>query len=257
VNHEINASLAAKFIYKVSYNTIIHAMKLRLSWLFVPLIAFFVGCDKSDDPSVDPYQYVPTSVGQFVISDVEEKVYSAGKAEPVVKKWQEKDQVLNKSVDKESITTLTFSRSLRTSETAPWEKSKEYMVKIYPDKVLTSIDNRTDMNLVFPLNGQTEWNGNSYHNAEEQKYHYESLNKPATVSKLSFDNSITVVEREDSSAINQYIGIKKYALGVGLIFDDQIAYEYCQTEECFASDVKKIESGYHRIKTVSQFGMVK
>lgn len=232
-------------------------MKKHLNWVIVPMIILLASCEKSDRPSVDPYQYVPMSLGQFVISDIEEKIYSAGKDQPVVKKWQEKDQVIKKSVDSESITTLIFSRSLRTSETAPWEKLKEYSVKIYPDKVLTTVDNRTDMNLIFPLNGQTEWNGNTYHSADPQKYHYESLNKPATVSKLSFDNSITVVEREDSSAINQYIGIKKYALGVGLIFDDQIAYEYCQTEECFASDIKKIESGYHRVKMVSQFGTVK
>ncbi|WP_035361321.1 hypothetical protein [Dyadobacter alkalitolerans] len=232
-------------------------MKKYLNWVIVPMIILLASCEKSDRPSVDPYQYVPTSVGQFVISDIEEHIYSAGKDQPVVKKWQEKDQVIKNSVDSESITTLIFSRSVRTSETAPWEKSKEYSVKVYPDKVLTTVDNRTDMNLIFPLNGQTEWNGNTYHNADAQKYHYESLNKHTTVSKLSFDNSITVVERRDSSAINQYVGIKKYALGVGLIFDDQIAYEYCQTEECFASDIKKIESGYHRVKMVSQFGTVK
>lgn len=209
-------------------------------------------CKRDRTEPVDSYDYYPLEVGRYLIYDIKEEVYSAGQANPVKKSWQEKDEVDRISDDEKGVTTYIVSRSRRNLSTEYWKKEKEYTIRRYPDKLLTNIDNQTLFSLAFPVNPNVEWNGNSYNSLGEQKYHYEDLNKPVQIGAQSFDKALVVVERNDSSVINRYVGIKHYGLGVGLLSDDQTSFEFCQSEDCIGSG--KIESGVHRSKVILEFG---
>jgi hypothetical protein len=220
-----------------------------LSGIF--LLAAIISCEKSDD-MVDMYQYYPLEAGKYYIYEVRQDIYSTGQDEPVVRTWQERDRVENATTNAEGIVTYTFSRSTRNTSGDYWQKVKEFTVQRYPDKILTNIDNQTYFSLAFPITENLQWNGNSYNNLDPEPYHYEGFNEPLTIGNQSFSKSLTVVERSDTSLINKYYGIKQYALGIGLIVDDQITYEFCQSEDCIGSG--KIESGSRTTRRILEYG---
>lgn len=218
--------------------------------IIMTIIGF--SCKNSDKDPVDIYEYYPLTVGSYTIYEVKEEIYSSGQAGPVKKTWQEKDEIEKVVSNAEGISTYTFSRSTRNTSADYWQKVKEFTVQKYPDKLLTNIDNQTFFSMAFPVDSRLKWNGNTYNSLEAEDYHYESVNQPAMIGTQSFDRSLTVVERKDTSIINRYIGIKQYGLGVGLISDDQTSFELCQNEDCIGSG--KIESGTHKSRKILEFG---
>lgn len=212
-------------------------------------------CQSCSDDNTEPinvYGYFPLEVGTYQIYDVKEEIYSSGQTDPVLRSYQEKDEIERISLDAEGKSTYICSRSIRNLSGDYWQKVKEYSVVAYPDKILSTIDNQTDFPLIFPIDLKVTWNGNAYNNQDAENYRYEAINEPRQIGSLSFDKTLTVVERKDTSIINRYVGIKQYGLNIGLILDDQVAYEYCQNDDCIGSET--IESGFHRTKTIIDYG---
>lgn len=216
------------------------------------LCAALVSCENDDTEPIDVYEYYPLRVGYYQVYEVNETSYSTGQTAPVEKQWQERDEVEKIIADSAGITTYLVSRSTRNSSSDYWQKAKEYTVQKFPDKLLTTIDNQTFFSLVFPIDARTRWNGNAYNNGEKEEYYYDGVNQPVQVGDQAFNQSLTVVERNDTSIINKYRGVKIYGLGVGLLSDDQTTFEFCQTEDCIGSG--KVESGTHRTKKIIEFG---
>lgn len=229
-------------------------MKQYLSYFAFVILSLFASCDNSNVDTIDPNRYGVLKEGNYIIYDVREENYSAGKNEPDVSSWQEKDQVVNLSQESENSTVALVARYKRNNESDYWTKVKEFRIVRSPDKLLTTIDNESFLSLVFPLDARVSWNGNQYNNRDAEDYRYEDIDQPFNIAQQDFGNTLTVIERQDSSIINKYSGIKKYALDVGLVYDDQVSFEYCQTQECLNSDIRQVESGYHRTRTVKQFG---
>ncbi len=224
-------------------------------YLLVVACLAIISCkDSSAPPPQDEYAYMPLEVGNYIIYDVKEEAYSADREQPVLSSWQEKYQIESFSISDKEVSEFILVTYKRLSNKDYWQKVKESSIKRFPDKILTTSDNRTVLSLVFPIDAHVQWNGNIYNNGEEEKHHYESINKMDSLPGQLFDHTLTVVERMDSSVINKYIGIKKYALGIGLIFDEQLSFEYCQTEECLQNDVRKVESGYRVVRVISGNG---
>jgi hypothetical protein len=226
-----------------------------IAFLMLASILALHSCNQIETDPVDVYQYYPLELGQYQVYQVEETTYSAGQAKPVISSWQEKDQVDRISSTHEHVTAFIIARYRRNTSSDYWQKFKEYTVTKSPDKILTNIDNQTIFAMVFPPDAQIKWNGNQYNNQDEEDFQYRDINQPASIDKLSFDKTLTVVERRDTSIINRYVGIKKYALGAGLILDEQTAYEYCQDDKCIGSQT--IESGTHKVKKIIEFGALK
>ncbi|MCF0071848.1 hypothetical protein LZD49_15330 [Dyadobacter sp. CY261] len=214
--------------------------------------AALVSCEKDTTDPVDVYAYYPLRVGYYQVFEVNEEVYSTGQTAPVVKKWQERDEVEKVISDSAGVITYLISRSARNSTADYWQKTKEYTVQKYPDKLLTSIDNQTIFSLVFPVDTRTKWNGNMYNDLDKEEYYYEDVNQPIKIGDRSFNQSLTVIERNDTSIINKYKGVKIYGNGVGLLSDEQTDFEFCQNEECIGSG--QVESGTHKTRKIIDFG---
>lgn len=223
--------------------------------IFGLLFIIILSCDKSGTEPIDSYQYYPLDLGRYQIYQVQETIYSAGQKNPIITAWQEKDEVDRISATTENAVTYIIARYKRNTANDYWQKFKEFAVTKSPDKILTNLDNQTVFSLVFPVDYKLKWNGNLYNNLDEQNYQYKDINMPSTVDKLSFEKTLTVVERRDTSIIDRYIGIKKYALGTGLIFDEQTAYEYCQDDNCIGTQT--IESGSYKTRKILESGILK
>ncbi|WP_051663876.1 hypothetical protein [Dyadobacter crusticola] len=236
-------------------NTFTHIAQNRSlkNWALMLFVSLsLAACDGDKAEPVDTYQYYPLEVGRYAIYDVREEIYSTGQANPVIKNWQEKDQIERVSTNAEGISTYTYSRSTRNKAGEYWTKVKEFAVQKFPDKILTNIDNQTFFSMAFPIDMRMSWNGNIYNNLDAEDYHYEDLGQSAKIGDQTFNNVLNVVERNDSSIINRYIGIKQYGLGVGLISDLQTSFEFCQDDACIGSG--KIDSGTRKTRKIVEFG---
>ena len=250
--HRLESGLLKLSVMSTKQIKTIVRRNFRPATLVAFLLAFCLSCDKDKTEPVNVYNYFPLEIGRYQIYDVKEEIYSSGQKDPVVKSYQEKDEIERTSTNVQGTTTYIFSRSTRNTSTEYWQKVKEFSVQAYPDKILTTIDNQTFFSLVFPIDSKVTWNGNAYNNLDAEDYRYEGINEAAKIGQLDFSKILTVLERKDTSIIDRYVGIKKYALEVGLVSDDQTAYQYCQNDDCIGTET--IESGFHKVRTISEHG---
>lgn len=229
----------------------------------IALLALLVvqSCSDSGTDPIAPYDYYPLSIGQFQIYQVNEEVYSSGTKEPVLKAWQEKDEVTSVNEDSSGTKVYIVSRSTRNTAAQSWQKIKEYSVRHDPDKVIVNLDNEVLMPLVFPYSPQVTWDGYKYFSLDDDdpryntKHRYEDINKPLTVNALNFDKTIKVAERTDTTGVAQFrLGYKQYAAGVGLVTDEQTNFDYLQEGGVFIGD-RVIGSGTRRIRKIIEFGI--
>jgi hypothetical protein len=230
------------------------ALSLFISLLIVTVL--FQACsDKTTDP-VNTYDYYPLTIGHFMIYDVNETTYSSGQKDPVVVNYQEKDEISRVSVNTDGSSTYIVSRSTRNTASGYWQKVKEYSIQQYPDKLIFNVDNQSLVPLVFPVDPKLTWNGNMYNTLDPENYLYEDINQPYQIGTLSFDKTLTLVERRDTTSVIDYdLGLKRFALGVGLIYDEQTSYEYCQSSaDCIGQQI--IDSGSRKVRKIIEYGPI-
>lgn len=222
-------------------------LKSNLHLLFYSLVLtiFLSGCDDTgagSEPNRD-YNYFPLKLDSPLIYEVSETKYGAGSTLPVISTWFEKDEAVRRSESPEGFPVFTMARSRRNAESEAWQKVKEYSVTQYPDKYLLSIDNITTVPMMFPVRSTTTWDINAFNTKETEGAEYEYVGEAMTVGELHFENTLQVSGRDytNEPIVRYNLGYSQYAWGVGLVYDEQTDYEYCQEPHCFGQ--QQIASG--------------
>lgn len=222
-------------------------------------VAVISGCNSPEKIPANPYDYFPLELGQYQIYQVSEEVYSSGQKNPIKKKWYEKDEITRLSEDSEGNNSFIVSRSVRYDTTANWQKIKEYSVHSYPEKILVNLDNEILMPLVFPYNPDVEWDCYQHFNINRNDpragylFHYEDMDQAVKLDSQDFAKTLKVSERTDTTGQTFFsLGYKKYALGIGLIHDEQTDFVYLQ-ENGNLIGYKTIDSGTSRIRKIIDY----
>ncbi len=217
------------------------------------IVTFFAGCDSKSPEPVDEYAYFPLRLNAPRSYQVTQTTYAAGQSEPVITTWQEKDEVIRINTGTDGFPVYVLARSTRSTPTAYWQKVKEYTVTRYPDKLLLSLDNKTTIPMVFPITTGVLWNLNQYNTSEEEKCRYADIKTPRTIGDFTFPNTIQVSGREFTQDIfvRYHLGFSQYALGVGLIYEEQTDYYYCQEDHCLGQQL--IASGTSTIRQLIDY----
>jgi hypothetical protein len=232
------AQVVSDYLHQVSMRKIV--------CLFLSLVVI-QGCNGPGE-SVNPSEYLPLSLGTKSFYDVYEEVYASGQTAPAIKRWQERDEVTSVHVEG-GRATFILTTSTRNTSADYWQPVRQYTIDRYPDKVVTTRDNRSTVTMIYPLNALTKWNANAYNTSEEEIHTYMGIGEMYKVGEKTYNNTLTVLERDYETIINFYKGLRVYAPGKGLIKDEQINFEYCQDDDCIGSET--VESGYYRLKTLA------
>lgn len=222
---------------------------MKYSVICVLLAAILIsGCDSGDKDPVNEYDYFPLRLGRSLVYQLTETRYAAGNPAPVVSTWFEKDETIRRTESLDGFPVFVFARSRRNSTTDAWQKVKEYTITQYPDKYLRSVDNVTTVPMVFPVRSTTSWNINAYNSLYKEECYYDYVREPRTIGALEFSNTIQVTGRDNTTdeVVAYNLGYSQYALGVGLIYEEQTDYEYCQEDNCLGQ--RKIASGLSTIR---------
>jgi hypothetical protein len=234
------------------------SLNALVAWLM--LVLLLVSCETNNTEPADPYSYYPMKVGSYRIYEVSEDVYSAGNQTPVTSVWYEKEQVKRLKKDSAGRKEYIISVSTRSKPTEYWEKKKEYLATIYPDKVTIHADNEILNPLVFPYGDNVKWDGFRYFNINNNDpragylFRYEVMDSPFELDTFHFKRTLKVSERADTTGPVLYrLGYKHYATGVGLVLDNQTDYDYLQKDGELVG-YKVIGSGRRRIRKIIGYG---
>lgn len=212
------------------------------------LFTLIYSCSDKDDITVDASGYYPLSGGKSWVYNVKEEIYLASQSKPTFKDYQEKDEVIAVNSNSSGTTTYMMARSQRSKATDAWEMVKSFSVEKYPDKILTTIDNKIYMTLIVPINPSTEWNVNSYNTLDPVLRQYQDIGIASDVLGKRIENTIRVIEEPEDTLLSL---VKKdiiYGFNLGLLYEENIDFVYCQDDDCIGQKI--VESGTSKIRTL-------
>ena len=221
-------------------------MNRLLYTIFASLIVFF-GCKKSNSESVNYYySYFPLEVDAWIEYDVLDIIHSQLGSDTAV--YQLKEITTSEFLDNEGRLTYRIERYWRDDSNANWSIKDVW----YSNKTTTTAEkveeNVRFTKLIFPINTSKYWDGNAFNNLEEWEYYYDSLHKPKLINNLSFDSTITVIQRDNENVV-EYEKVKEiFAVDIGLIYKSHIDLDIN------LSNILDINSGRELEMTVTAYG---
>lgn len=218
-------------------------MKLftRLSFA-IALIGLLQSCsEKQIDISTPPLaDYFPLTVGKYITYRLDSTVLTQFGADTAVHSYKVKDLVDAEIADNTGRKAYRVFRSITdTGAIAPFIPNNTFTVTPEGTDWIEYVENNLRfMKLRFPLMNDFQWKGNSFIDASsisssvrylyDWDYTYQNIGQPFTVNGRTFDNTITVLQRNEefpegdfdpSQPYKQWdYSIEVYAKGVGLIY---------------------------------------
>ncbi|WP_254411935.1 hypothetical protein [Dyadobacter diqingensis] len=222
--------------------------KLTPLLVLVFLSMAITSCSDKDSVTVDASSYYPLSSGKSWIYNVKEEIYLASQSKPTLKDYQEKDEVIAVNSNSAGTTTYMMTRSQRSKATDSWELIKSFSVEKYPDKILTTIDNKIFMTLIVPINPSTEWNVNSYNTLDPVLRKYQDIGVASNILGKPIENTMTVTEEPEDTLLSLVKKNIVYGFNYGILYEENIDFVYCQDDDCIGQKI--VESGSSKIRTL-------
>jgi hypothetical protein len=162
--------------------------------------------------------------------------------------YQLKEITTEEFLDNEGRLTYRIERYWRDDSNANWSVKDVW----YSNKTTTTAEkveeNVRFTKLIFPINTSKYWDGNAFNNLGEWEYYYDSLHKPKLINNLSFDSTITVIQRDNENVV-EYEKVKEiFAVDIGLIYKSHIDLDIN------LSNILDINSGIELEMTVTAYG---
>lgn len=219
----------------------------KLLYTVFASITLLLGCKKSNNEAVKYYyNYFPLDVGAWIEYEVVDIIHSQLGSDTA--EYQLKEIAAEEFLDNEGRLTYRIERYWRDDSNANWSIKDVW----YSNKTKTTAEkveeNIRFTKLIFPINTSKYWDGNAYNNLEEWEYYYDSLHKPKVINNLSFDSTITVIQRDNENVV-EYEKVKEvYAVDIGLIYKSHIDLDIN------LSNILDINSGRELEMTVTAYG---
>ncbi|MDG2226556.1 MAG: hypothetical protein P8L20_02375 [Flavobacteriales bacterium] len=193
----------------------------RLIYIVFTSITLIFGCKKSNSESVKYYyNYFPLEIGAWIEYDVVDIIHSELGSDTA--EYQLKEIAAEEFLDNEGRLTYRIERYWRDDSNANWSVKDVWYSNITRTTAEKVEENMRFTKLIFPINISKYWDGNAYNNLEEWEYYYDSLHKPKLINNLSFDSTITVIQRDNENVV-EYQKVKEiYATDIGLIYKRHI-----------------------------------
>ncbi len=196
------------------------------------------------------YDYFPLETGRYIEYEINEVRYEVTSPVPNRTAYFLREVCGQPFMGTTGIEQFPMERYKKTRQEASWTLDSIWTAYRIPDRAVRVENNVAFVKLAFPLTDQSTWNGNLLNDKPEENYQAQ-FGAPFPA-ESNFPESLTVVQRRDSSVVSLYKRSEVYTPGVGLVYKEDIALEYCQEATCIGSG--KIDTGVSRIMRVSKYG---
>ena len=213
--------------------------------LFSSILVFACDNINSNLPSSqDGGKFFYPKIGQSVVYDVEDVQYElSGKF--TMKIYQLKEVNASSFKDLEGNEILRIERYQRKNEAQKWVIDSIFTAKKEVDKALKTENNVTYVKMAFPIKEGLKWNGNAYNSFGNDSYELKKVNQSFMINGRKFDNSVIVVQQNDSTLVDLKRRMEVYSEGIGLIYQEKINVSYCNSGDCLGKG--KIDFGTKHI----------
>ncbi len=210
-------------------------------------------CKKKQDPTDDElgYSYYPLAIGDYSLYDVVDTSFE-GVGTTVITHYEIKEEIYEPVVVNEEERYQIYVYYKPDGE--EW--------KSYPDSVWTVFRKGGSMvrvqnnvrfaKLVFPFEVGKKWDGNiSDPESDPQKYYeMKEVRRPYSYGSFYYPQTVSVVEFENKSALDDNYSVEVYAKDNGLVYKEVKQYRYDQSN----LGNPTIEFGRHYTQKLTEHG---
>jgi hypothetical protein len=202
-------------------------------FLFSLLVIFILfSCKREEEVFDSGSEYYPIrSLGSYIIYDVHHIKYNASGRDTI------KFQLMEMIGDTLSLNGRVYYKILRyrrTDDSESWPAQPDSVWKTYKiaSEAIKTENNIDLIKMVFPVEEGKSWDANVLNTWGPQVFSMKKKGYPYAVNNHSFSNTLTVMERFDTTAINKNIIYEVYSKDLGLIHKSMTNLELCQTGTC-------------------------
>jgi len=211
---------------------------MRRSGLIIGLFLLVLSC--TDEVSFEPdslgLKYYPLKSGDFWIYKVTETRYRNQFAEQASDSvsYFIREQIDTVFQDLAGETTYQFTRSRRNTPAESWGLDSVFVVNKSGTDVRLTQNNRRVVSFIFPVLEGKKWNAHIFNTqssvnnpAEVTWYTFANVGQAAVINGTNFANTVKVVQLANENAIEQQDLHEVYAYGIGRIYKQKLANQYC------------------------------
>lgn len=211
------------------------------------LLAAVGGCRETAEPVPDGAAYFPLRVGDEWVYEVLEETFPV--ASPTVARRYQVRERLGGTVSQGGQESFLVEESVKTPERPAWAlRGVRTVYRSLAEAV--RVDGAVPRRLLaFPVTTDASWNLNAYAAGADTLLRYGRIGHPFAAGGRAFARTVSVVGKNDSTLVEQTKYLRVYADGVGLVYRQDAALQFCQsTPDCIGKG--RVESGTRQTWTL-------
>ncbi len=202
-------------------------------------------CDTRPLEPLNPQEgteYFPLEKGRFVSYNVRQTNYRLNQP-PEVITFQLKEVISEPYTTPAGDEAWRLVRYRRANGRENWEIINVWTVRKTPAFAMRTEENVPFLRLVFPARVGVTWNGNQYNTLSRENYRITDIGTRRVFDGRPYNETLTVLQRNDSTLVGKDKRMEVYAPNIGLIYriSEQVAYCQDRTQTCVGRAI--IESG--------------
>ena len=168
------------------------------------------------------YDYFPVQLGHYVIYRAD-SIYHDQPVQSVpgihdTAHYFIKEVLESEFLDAQDETSIRITRFKKDSLHHKWNLVDIWFARRNVRNAEKVEENRRFIKLGFPISNFARWDGNAKNELDDWEYEYDSLDVNRVINELPFDNTLTVVQRNFITEVNDEFAYEIYAPEVGLIY---------------------------------------
>ena len=217
--------------------------------LAVMLFLFSCAKDPIPEPLDFAYDLYPISVGDYRTYEVDSIVFNDFTGDIDSFKYQVQEFIAEEYKDLENRTSFKFHRLFRQNSSENWAIGDVWSITPTSQRLETREENIPYIKLIFPIEYQSNWDGNALNTFEDEIFEVKTFDSTATIlneqrklSRVEHYNRVNLIERQSKQEI--------FARGIGPIYYQQ-EYVFRKTDGInFENDV---DSGFTRVAHIIDY----
>lgn len=198
----------------------------KLSLLIACIITLIFSCKKDSVISVSPsFNYFPTERGKYAVYDVDSAYHAENDNNTddsvYYSHYQIKELIDSTFIDGQGRPAQIIKRYKRDNDTLSWNLVNIWTQVLTATTAYKTEDNVPYHKLSFPISSTVTWNGNDANTLEVEMYSYDSFHSPMSINGLSFDSTLSVLQRDDDNFVQRIYGREVYANHIGMIYKER------------------------------------
>lgn len=190
-------------------------------WHILLVLVIFAGCkDKNSDPVDLGHDFFPVNPGTWVEYDVDSIVHDPFNQRIDTFEFFVREVIESEFTDLEGRTSQRIERFKRESDTMPWRLTDVWTAIRTSTTAERVEENERFIKLAFPVGLNDRWDGNAFNLKSEEEYEYTEVDVSALVNGLTYSQSLTVLQFDNSNLIEREFGLEKYARDIGMIYKE-------------------------------------